>query len=221
MSEPQNGAELLARIRPQLREEAANICLRPDLLDAWQEAEDALVAARGSTVGRQRLTGKDESGNSASAEVRKQAKRVQDLEAEIDATMARFVFRAMTRDRYRAVCDKHPPRKDNQLDSFAGFDREAVEDAMVRECLVDPVFDDASWEEFLTVCNVSEWNELRDTVRSVNRGVTEAPKSGLAAQVLDKRGTGSRRPKRGGSVRAGSTGGSPAKSTSTTTPTDD
>ena len=28
----------------------------------------------------------------------------------------------------------------------------------IRECLIDPVFDDESWDALIAVCNVSEWN---------------------------------------------------------------
>lgn len=68
---------------------------------------------------------------------------------------------------------------------------------MVRACLIDPVFDDASWAQFLEVCNPSEWQELRSRVQSANRGVVDLPKSELASRILTKRGSTSRPPKPG------------------------
>lgn len=187
MSEPQSGAELLAKIKPRLREEITQICLRPDLLDAWEEANTALSEQRVKDTTNARLS------SGVSAETKRLAQKVQDLEAEIEATAIRFHFRAMPKDEWRALCDNHPPRKGNDMDLYAGYDRDAVIDSAVRKCLFDPVFDDESWAQFLAVCNPSEWNELRTTVTSVNRSVVgDAPKSVLASQILSKRGGGSR-----------------------------
>ena len=46
MTEALSGADLLARIKPTLREESTQICLRPDLLDAWEEANHALATSQ-------------------------------------------------------------------------------------------------------------------------------------------------------------------------------
>lgn len=40
---PQSGADILARIKPRLREERTQLCLRPDLLDAWADAAERLA----------------------------------------------------------------------------------------------------------------------------------------------------------------------------------
>jgi hypothetical protein len=191
---PQNGAELLARIKPVLATESCQIVLRPDLIKAWEQAQEALQKAQSEEVVREaRMADRAE----PSANVKKLAKKVKDLEAEIEAHAVTFTFRALPRDEWRALCEKHPPRKGNNVDHFLGHDRDAVEDAAVRVCMTDPVFDDASWGEFLAVCNPSEWNELKETVRSVNGSVTDLPKSQLASQVLAKRGSASRQPARG------------------------
>lgn len=187
MTEPQSGAELLARIRPVKREESTYLCLRPDLLDAWEDATTELAEAQAADTTGARLS------TSPSASTKKLAKRVAEIEAEIEETQAKFTLRAMSKDRWQALCDEHPPRKGNEFDQFSGYNRDAVVDAAVRECLVDPVFDDASWVQFQDVCNPSEWAELRSMVQSVNRKVVEPPKSALASQILAKRGTGSRR----------------------------
>ena len=194
MSEPQNGAELLARIRPTLATQSTQICLRPDLIKAWEEANEALAEAKVKDGGGQ---GRMADRNDASAATKKLAKKVQALEAEIEDHAITFTFRALPKDEYRALCEQHPPRKDNNVDHFVGHNREAVEDAAVRACLIDPVFDNASWAELMAVCNPSEWNELRETVRVVNGSVTDVPKSQLASQVLAKRAPGSRQPARG------------------------
>ena len=183
MSEPVNGADLLRRIKPTLAEESTEICLRPDLVDAWQEAQEELEAIVASGT-KGRLGAKPEGQQEA-------AQRVTDLEAEIQASSAVFRFRALPKDRFRELCDDHPPRKGNDLDTYMGYNRDAVLDEAVRLCMVDPVFDDASWAEFVAVVNGGEWEELRRVVNSVNKGVHDAPKSVLASRILTRGGVGS------------------------------
>lgn len=192
---PQNGAELLARIRPVLAIKSVDICLRPDLITAWEDAGDALVEAQAedSTGGEGRMA--DRKG--PSPKTRRAAKKVQDLETEIKANAITFTFRALPKDKWRELCEQHPPRKGNNIDQYLGHDKNAVEDAAIRLCMIDPVFDDAAWGEFLAVCNPGEWGELREAVREVNGSVTNLPKSQLASQILAKRGPTSKQPATG------------------------
>jgi len=186
MSEPTNGAELLARIKPQFREESTQICLRPDLLDEFERLDAELVESRAADTAGNRLA------DGTSAKTRDLAEKVVALEKQIEETAIEFRFKAMSKDKWRALCDTYPPRKQNELDAYAGYDRDAVLDAAVRMCLIDPVFDDKSWGELVEALNPSEWRELTDTVNSVNRGVVDAPKSVLASLILAKRGNTSR-----------------------------
>lgn len=200
--EPQSGAALLAKIRPRFREESTQICLRPDLLEAWEEANSALSQAQVADATAGRLA------SGTSTDTKKLAEKVAKIEAEIEESAIMFRFRAMAKDRWQEIVDAHPPRPRNDMDTFSGYNRDAVLDAAIRECIVDPVFDDCekpgcdhsecgSWQQFTASCNPSEWLELRNTVNSVNRSVVDAPKSVLASQILSSRGSGSRPPKRG------------------------
>lgn len=184
MTTPISGADLLKRIQPKLPEESTEICLRPDLLEAWDVATDELQDAVAKGMTGARVGSKPKAQKEA-------AEKVQAIEAEIAAASATFRFRALPKDEWRALCDDHPPRKGNEVDQFTGYDRDAVLDAAVRASLVDPVFDDESWAEFAQVVNAGEWEELRKTANSVNRGVVDPPKSALASQILTKRGTAS------------------------------
>lgn len=192
MTEPQNAADLFARIKPTMREEGTTLCLRPDLLAAHEEATEALAEQRADdAAANQRL------GQGISRKAKDLAKRVQEIEDEIEATQVRFVLRAMSNAKWRSLCDSHPPRKGNDLDAYAGYDRDAVLDAAVRLCIVDPVFDEDTWRQFLDMCNPSEWAELRGVVQSVNRAVVDAPKSVLASQTLARPARGSKQPAAG------------------------
>lgn len=200
-TEPQNGAELLARIRPTRKEERLQLCLRPDLLEAHEAAASELAEVIGRDQASQRLA----TGTSQAA--KKAAEKVAAIEAEIEETAIWFTLRSLPADEWRTLCDNHPPRKGNEVDFYAGYNRDAVLDAAVRKCLIDPVFDAASWKDFMDVCNPSEWNELRTSVNNVNRSVVDAPKSELASRILAKRATTSRQPKRGASAPVSSTAG--------------
>lgn len=179
MPEPISGADLLKRIRPVLAEETTEVCLRPDLLEAWNEANEALQelvaqGMKGARVGTKPRGQKD------------LATKVQAIEAEIVANSATFRFRALSKDKWRALCDDCPPRKGNELDLYAGYNRDEALDQVVWLSLIDPVFDETSRAEFSEVVNSGEWEELRRTANSVNRGVVEAPKSALASRILTK-----------------------------------
>ena len=201
---PLSGADLLARIKPRLAETKTQLCLRPDLLEAWEEANDDLEKKQADDQASQRLA----SGSSSSSAARKLAQKVQQIEAEIEASAVWFRFRAMPKDEWQALCAEYPPRKGDQFDVFAGYNRDAVVDAMVRVCMIDPIFIDCprspedecthddcgSWQAFLKVCNPSEWNNLRDTVQRVNQGVVDAPKSELASRILRRRASDSKPP---------------------------
>jgi len=190
-TQPQDGAAVLARIRPQRREVNTQLILRPDLLEAWDTANQQLQSQRIKDASNKRLA----SGVSQTA--KDLAKEVQKLERDIEKHAITFRFRSMPKDDWQALCDSHAPREGNQLDRFAGYNRDAVLDDAIRACMYDPVFDDAAWAEFGAVCNPSEWQELRDTVNIVNSGVVDAPKSALASQILTKRGSTSRPPATG------------------------
>lgn len=187
---PQSGADLLARIKPRAKEVHTGLCMRPDLIEAHQAAVEELAQARVDDTGAGRMV-----DGGVSAKTKKLAQKVKDIEAEIVENEIMFKMRAMSQARWRALCDNHPPRKGNEVDFMAGYNRDAVTDAGVRECLFDPVFDDASWAEFMAVVNPSEWAELRECFTLANQAVVDAPKSALASQILEKRGRGSRPPR--------------------------
>lgn len=178
--QPQDGAALLARIKPVRNKKSTYLCLRPDLIDEYHAADEALVSA----------IAEDASGNRLASGNRKRtvelAERVQELEAQIEETQVKFTAQAMNKDEFRALCDQYPPRQGNQIDMIVGYDRDAVGDAMVRPCVIDPVFDDASWAQLVSTLNPSEWTELRRLVDEVNDSVVESPKSELASRILSR-----------------------------------
>ncbi len=195
-----SGADILARIKPTRGTAEANICLRPDLLDRWSDLDTELASLRAENA--ERASTMSTAKRSTKVE-REKAEEIQAVEAEIEAATVTFKFEAVSRDAYNALLDAHPPRKGNQFDMMSGYNRAAVEDALVRASLIDPLFEDCStkgcdhsecgsWQQFLEVCNPSEWAELRQATNEANGSVSSAPKSLLASQVLRNGGTDSK-----------------------------
>lgn len=204
-ADPMDGAAILARVKPQRRRESTTVCLRADLVSAF-EAEDAeLVRLKVEAAGN---TNRLNSGAEPDSEaIRAQARKVQKIENQIVDSQTTFVFEARNKDEWAEITANHPPRKKNQMDLMVGYDRDAVITTLVRECMVQPVFADCtvqeetgqpcahedcgSWQQLVKVINPSEWNELRDTANLANSGVVDPPKSLLASRILDRRGPAS------------------------------
>lgn len=203
MSAPRSGADLLARIQPTRKEVMVELCLRPDLLEEWEAAQQRLSEALVDDGAKGRL-----SSGGTSAASKKRAAEVVAIEVRIEEVAARFYLRGMPKDEWRALCDNHPPRKGNDMDFMAGYDRDGVADAAVRACMYDPIFEDCtelgcdhekcgSWQAFIKFINPSEWIELRKGATEANAAVVDAPKSELASRTLARRGSTSRRPAAG------------------------
>lgn len=208
---PESGAAILARVKPRRRRESTLVCLRADLLRDW-ETEDAalreLQTQRAGNINRLNPGTStedtlDEAEKSGHADIRAQARKVRKIEQQIEESQIEFVFEQMNKDEWSALLDEHPPREDNQVDHIVGYDREAVLEALVYRCLVQPVFERCeepgcdhsecgTWEQLTGTISPSEWRELRDTANRANSGVVDPPKSVLASLILDKRASGSR-----------------------------
>jgi hypothetical protein len=191
MSDARTGAQILADLNPQPHEAATWICLKPDLVDEFLAAEEELAKSQVDDATSARLA------SGVSAKTKKLAQKVRDLEEQIEAAQVRFVFRSMGRTRFSELVTLCPPRDKNLFDYQLGYDRDAMLDAQIRECLVSPVFEDCTevgcdhadcgtWQQLMEAMNVSEYGELARVVQEVNGVVTEAPKSQRASRILDK-----------------------------------
>lgn len=199
----ESGAAFFARVNPTVREEKVWISLRPDLFAKHEAAEEALAEAMTKAKGDGRMNpGGD------SPKTKQLAKAVADIEEEIRRTAALITFHPLPKDEWQALSEKHAPREKDAYDQLVGYNRDAVLNAAVRLCMVDPVFEDctekdcdhtacASWQRFEKQLNPQEWDMLRQGVNTVNAAVTDDPKSVLASQVLAKRGNASRSRARG------------------------
>lgn len=194
MSDTTSGADILARIKPKRIEESTEIVLAGDLMAQWEQADAELAESRDQDMAGNRLA------DGMSAKTRELAEKVHELEQQIKAQAIKITFRAMTKDQWQALCDSFAPRKGDQMDAYAGYNRDGVLDMAVRLCMIDPVFENCkvedcehedcgSWQQFIGVIPPGEWEELKITVNSTNRGVVDAPKSVLASRILGRPAT--------------------------------
>jgi hypothetical protein len=199
-----SGAEILAMHvgddgKLVTRTGVAHICMRPDLIDEWEKACEELAASEAADRGKNRL-----GQGGVSKETKSLAKRVQDLEAQIEAADVAFHFRRLDKTRHSEICDEHPPRDGNMLDYTVGYNREAVDNAVVHESLIDPVFElcerkgckhetCGTWQALLKFLGPGEWEEMANVVRDLSGAVTTPPKSQAASRILDRAGSASRR----------------------------
>lgn len=189
MSAPVDGAALLGRLGDDFkpREAAVQIILAPALLDEWEERQNALAESIAKDAASPRLS----KGNKQSANTKKLAKELEDFEAgPLSEAAVWFRFRAISKDVYRDLCAKHPPRPTDQLDVIMGYNRQDVDDEVLRLSLYDPAFKDCTkktcdhddcgtWQQFTKTINPSEWAELQRSSEEANRAVTKLPKSRL------------------------------------------
>src|SRR5688500_12340325 len=101
----ESGAELLARIQPQLRRGRTQVCLRPDLLDEHERLEQQLAESVTNDKAGQRLA------SGTSKRTRELASKVLTLEEQIEAASPWFTYEALPKDKFAVVKERHPPRK--------------------------------------------------------------------------------------------------------------
>lgn len=196
---PKSGKDLLAQIQATRKRGRTQICLRPDLVDAWAAANEAL--AEMVTERTSRLAGQ---GAKSPKKETDQARKVQEIEDQIDSASMWFEMESLDPDRWNEIADDHPPRPGIQVDQFLGHNVDAVIDVAIRRSTFDPVFEDCvkddcnheecgTWEALRKKVSPEEWAELRRLCREVNGRLVQPPKSPLASSILARRSSGSRR----------------------------
>jgi hypothetical protein len=180
-----SGDELLDRINPQKRTADCYVILSGDVLDEWETEDNKLKQMRADQL--EQKGGRLAAGNEPTEAIKRQAKKVQALEAKIEDRQMHFVFQNMEPAERSLLAASFPPRKGNQFDALAGYDREALETASVRLCLIEPVFSDEGWERLMGVIPPGEWQELVRTCNEANGRVGQLPKSEMAALFLPSR----------------------------------
>lgn len=202
--DPLDGAAILGRIKPKRRVERTSVCLRADLASALEAEDSELERLMREAAGNSNRM--NPGGEVDSPAIRAQARKVKKIEDQIVDSQVTFAFESRNKDEWSALTARFAPRPDNQFDQLVGYQRDQVLDALVRECMIEPVFEDCaqgtpeqpcahddcgSWQQLVKVINPAEWKELKDTANLANSGVVDPPKSLLASRILDRRKTAS------------------------------
>lgn len=124
----------------RLPEKIVEICLRGDLVAEYEAVEaehDRAVENRGDSL--------------AGGNIAELKHRMNELREQMTAGNVAFRLRAMPRPKWRALCDAHQPRKDEESgevdarDRVLGVNVESFFEPLVMGCVIEPELDDEDW----------------------------------------------------------------------------
>lgn len=162
--------DILGQIR--LPERVYNLCVRADLRAEWEQYEKALAVAE--LEGRDSLAGLSAAGKGL-------AKKLRDLEAEMEQHTAPIRLRALT---HRALSDlvaAHPPREDKD---DGAFNTDTFGVALLAACAIDPVMSEEQAGQLVDGLTHGQWDDAFNTLWSLNRSSVDVPKSRRASAAL-------------------------------------
>lgn len=175
----------------KLPEDTVSLCLRGDMQVAFEAAEDELQQA-------QRGGSDSLAGNPAAVQAARRLERLRMDMAEYTLTVR---LRALPRLEFRALVDKHPPRRKpdgslDERDKYVQVNLEAMGPALIRACAVEPAdFDDADWARLLDeVLTDRQYDELFEACWTLNRREVSIPFSHAASRILQNSEPGSKPP---------------------------
>jgi hypothetical protein len=167
----------------QLPQRSVQVCLRGDLVAAWEAAERALERAT-----KEQRTANSKEGAGLLAELGEQ---VRALEAQMSEHADEWILRAMPRHKFRALMAAHPPRLGENGEPVEGdrlFNLSTFFPALLRASLVTPELDDEDWAWLLGddgtedgVLTDKQFSDLTDAAWFLNRGEVEVPFSHAAS----------------------------------------
>ena len=164
-----------------------NVVTNLDLLAEHQAALEELERLNRVQSASDRL-------NSAySKEIREQAQKVQDLEAQMNESTVCVKLKALKRAQYAEVVANHPPREDNDVDTAFGVNTDTFGDELLPLSIVDAWnkatgekvdFTGDDWAEEAAEFTDAQFNEFAMAALNINRGATAIPFSSIASAVI-------------------------------------
>jgi len=177
---------------------SVQICLRADLIGAWQAADRELKRA---SEERRSTDSKEGVGLAELVD------RVRELEAEMLTHAEEWTLRAMPRHAFRSLVAAHPPRKDDDgtyldADLRLGLNRDTFFPALISASVVTPELDAEDWLWLFGhtdqeraqleadgkadqiedgVLTDKQFGDLEDTAWFLNRGEIDVPFSHAAS----------------------------------------
>lgn len=162
--------DLLAEVTP--RTATARVLLRQDLLERHKELEAELDAAV------ERDMRASEGSIDDVPEAVGVAAQIMELQAEIEAAMRPFHFRAIGRKPWRDLLAKHPPTKEQRAaDPRLDHNPETFPHAAIAASCTSPVMTAEQVAQFEQICDLSQYSLLWNACLDANAGRGDTPKS--------------------------------------------
>lgn len=182
----------------KLPETTVPLCLRGDLQADFEQAERDLAEAQRRPADSLAGTG-----------TRAIAERIEDLREQMQEHTVDFRFRALSRHAWKALRDKHPPRRKedgspDERDMAVGANLDAFFDELIRVSLVEPELDADDWRTLLGDSDEErerreaagepvedgtltdrQWNQLGDAAWTLNRSEVSVPFSRAASKIMN------------------------------------
>lgn len=177
----------------KLRTKTERICVDPDLVGEYEEllqrqSDARLAAARDASPSMASPSGQD-----AGAEY---AAPLAKLLEEMEASILPVTFTALPRPRFRALRDKHPPRKDAEgtpthpRDQVIGAAYEPFFDELIRVSIVTPQLAAGDLDLLLDEkLSDAQWEQLTTAVWNLNRVTVDVPFSPAASPGIPSSST--------------------------------
>lgn len=154
------------------------LCLRGDLIGAWQDLERRFKEANEAAE-------EDTLASTASAEARDLAQQMADLEEQMRASTRAFRLKGIPSSEWQELLKKHPPREDDEQDQRAEFNRTTFPVAAVAACCAMPKMTVAQAEKLVDEkLNDGQWNTLFASIWNMHTTVVDVPFSLAASATL-------------------------------------
>lgn len=162
--------QVLAQVRPKTT--TVRVCLRGDLLAAHEDAERALAEARRGDVLENKY-----------AQAPDAARRVQEIEAELDEAATVFTFAAVGQKAWTDLLVQHKPSDEDRAQGYE-FDPQTFPQTAIAASAVDPKMNPTQAQRLFEVLNFGQWQQLWGACLAVNVEGSSVPFSAAASAVL-------------------------------------
>jgi hypothetical protein len=156
----------------KLPKQSVPMCLRGDLVAAWQDFERRFKQAN--------TADEDSLASATSAEAVDLARQMSDLQEQMRASTRVFQLQGLPRSEWRELLKAHPARDEDQTD----FNAETFPVAALAACSVVPKMTLAQAEKLVDMLTDGQWNVLFSHVWMLNAGQVEIPFSLAASAIL-------------------------------------
>lgn len=162
--------QILAGVRPKTV--TVRVCLRGDLLAQHEALERELAQAR-----------RDDAVESRHDLAPGVARRLQELEAELDAAAVEFTFRAIGQKAWTDLLVQHKPNEEHREVGYE-FNPTTFPQVAMAAAAVEPMMTEAQAQQLFAAVNFGQWQQLWRGCLAVNVEGSTVPFSAAASAVL-------------------------------------